>query len=185
MTPEWLATVPVEVERLSAMWDLTVGEPFAGGQCSWVAPVVGQDLVLKIGWPHPESRDEALGLRVWDGKGAVRLHASDGDALLLERLGEPLTSRPEEEQDVVIAGLLRRLWVSAEGFRPLSEMCALWSADAQPGSGMTRVGLELWQSLPFEGPKVLLATDLHAGNVLAGTREPSTPSRTSATPATT
>jgi streptomycin 6-kinase len=61
---------------------LSVGEPFQpGGQCSWVAPATGPSgggLVLKVGFRFPggEERDEAAGLRIWDGNGTVRLHAA-------------------------------------------------------------------------------------------------------------
>src|SRR4051794_24547555 len=52
------------------------------------------------------------------GLGAVRLHAvgrtADTIALRLERCrpGTPLAARPEPEQDEVIAGLLRRMWIA-------------------------------------------------------------------------
>ncbi|HZE48765.1 MAG TPA: hypothetical protein VE074_04340, partial [Jatrophihabitantaceae bacterium] len=43
--------------------------------------------------------------------------------------GTPLSgAMPEPDQDVVIAGLLRRLWrPAAELFRPLHEMCDQWA----------------------------------------------------------
>jgi streptomycin 6-kinase len=93
-----------------------VGEPFEpGGQCSWTAPVTGPagaGLVLKVGFRFPggEERDEAAGLRLWDGNGAVRLHAAcEGESaygLLIERClpGTPLGQvLPEAEQDQVEA----------------------------------------------------------------------------------
>lgn len=176
---EWEATVPATVARVSAAWGLDVGEPLVhDGECSWVAPCTrgAEPLVLKIGWPHPESRDEALGLKEWAGDGTVLLHESDGDVLLLERLGSPLSLLAEEEQDPVIAELLLRLWRDPVGrFRPLAQMCDQWADGARPEvePGLARAGLELFRSLPRDPtPPKLLATDLHAGNVLAGTREP-------------
>jgi streptomycin 6-kinase len=181
---DWLAALPDVVASLAARWSLTVGPPFEpGGECAWVAPA-GPDLVLKVGWPHDEARDEAAGLRVWDGRGAVRLLAEhrDGDttALLLERAGAPLTEVPGPEQDVVLTGLLRRMWVDPpEGhpFRPLAQMCDAWAASTEPSAGLDpalhRDGLALFRALPRDDtPQVLLATDLHAGNVLAARREP-------------
>jgi len=116
----WLATLPDTVARLARVWSLSVGAPFQpGGQTAWVAPARdsgGADLVVKVAWRHDEALHEAAGLRAWAGHGAVRLHASrefdDTLALLLERCtpGTPLAAEPEDRQDLVVAGLLRRLW---------------------------------------------------------------------------
>jgi len=176
------------------MWGLTVGEPFEhDGETAWVAPArgpAGEDLVLKLGTRHYESDHEADGLRVWDGDGVVRLHGvrefDDVTALLLERcrpgteLGQVL---PETEQDVIVAGLLRRLWrPAAWPFRPLSSMCDAWAAGFERryredvsvlDPGLAREGIALFRSLPRNaGESVLLCTDLHGGNILAAEREP-------------
>jgi streptomycin 6-kinase len=172
------------VDSLAQQWSLTVGEPFEpGGQCSWVAPA-GPDRVLKIGWPHYEAEHEADGLRFWGGDGAVRLHddATFGPtrALLLERCDPgTLLARavPPFEQDVVVAGLLRRLWRPAGApFRPLTEMCDAWASEfrGQPAldPGIVRAGLALLRSLPRDATdQVLLCTDLHSENILAAQRE--------------
>jgi streptomycin 6-kinase len=144
-------------------------------------------MVLKVGWTHAEARDEAAALRTWDGRGTVRLLDAvvEGEttALLLERAapGTPLSVQPGTDQDVVLAGLLRRLWVepgAGHPFRPLSEMCDAWIDEARPGlahldPGLVRDGLALFATLPRERTaQVLLATDLHTGNVLAARREP-------------
>jgi hypothetical protein len=69
----WAAALPRVVADLAQRWSLHVGRPFQpGGQCSWVAPVRdqgGQDLVLKVGWRHPEAVHEADGLALWAGTG--------------------------------------------------------------------------------------------------------------------
>ena len=191
----WLATLPATVARLTRAWSLRVEAPFEpGGQTAWVAPVrnrAGAELVLKVGWAHPEARHEADGLRAWRGHGAVRLHAveesADTIALLLERCrpGTPLAALPEPEQDEVVAGLLRRLWrapVAGYRFRPLQEMCDQWADEfeqrlaAQPDlldPGLAREGIALFRALPAGADRqVVLATDLHADNVLAAEREP-------------
>jgi streptomycin 6-kinase len=138
---DWLRNLPEVVAVVERIWSVHVGEPFQpGGQTAWVAPASGtdHDLVVKIAWRHPEAAHEADGLRIWDGNGAVRLHAVeeiDGStlALLLERCrpGTTLETLPEPEQDLIIAGLLHRLWRQppADGpFRPLQSMCDLWAA---------------------------------------------------------
>jgi hypothetical protein len=88
------------------------------------------------------------------------LQADDGlGAMLLERChsGTPLRSLPEPEQDLVIAGLLRRFWRAPQSphpFRPLSMLLNHWSeetlADIErwPDTGLVREGLRLFQELP-------------------------------------
>ncbi len=113
---------------------------------------------------------------------------SDATAMLLERCrpGTELRGRPEAEQHVVVTELLRSVWAvelaSDHPFRPLSAMADDWVAQAEsrlasdPGgldAGLAREGLALFRELSRTGPTdVLLFTDLHAGNVLAGERRP-------------
>jgi streptomycin 6-kinase len=193
---EWLAALPDTVRELAGRWSLRLGEPYRpGGQCSWVAPArdgLGRDLVLKVGWRHDESADEAAGLRVWGGRGAVRLYdahvTGSTGALLLERCRPGTTlaaAAPEPEQDVIVAGLLRQLWsapTDAYPFRPLQAMCDAWAAEfeeklaASPGAfdpGLARAGMELFRGLPASADRqAVLCTDLHAENILAAGREP-------------
>jgi streptomycin 6-kinase len=146
----WLETLPATVADLAQRWKLKVGEPFQpGGATAWVAPATtgsGEDVVMKLVWPHTEAAHETDGLRLWAGDGAVLLHeAADlghTSTLLIERCrpGLALSARPEPEQDVVIAGLLHRLWVNPPPT----------TADQE----------------------VVLCTDLHAENVLAARRQP-------------
>lgn len=193
----WMVELPLIVEQLARGWSLLVGRPFQpGGVTSWVAPAwaaTGEHVVLKVGWRHDEALHEADGLRAWDGHGAVRLLAAiltdTTSALLLEPC-EPGISLsqvlPPTQQDVVVAGLLRRLWIQpADGhpFRTLASMCARWADEfdmkyaAAPGprldAGLARVGIELFRALPGSAERsVLLCTDLHPDNVLAAAREP-------------
>lgn len=191
-TPEgiaWLERLPEAVGDLERRWSLTLGTPFEEASCAWVAPVTradGMPAVLKLSLPHLEGEREADGLRFWDGDPTVRLFEADDElgAMLLERCepGTALRARPEAEQDLVIAGLLRRLWrapSSPHPFRPLAEMIEHWSAETLarahlwPDPGLVREGLRLFRELSRGAPgDVLLATDLHAGNVLRAQREP-------------
>jgi streptomycin 6-kinase len=183
------------VADVSARWSLDVGAAFVpGGTAAWVAPARradGTHVVLKLAWRHYEADHEADGLRVWDGDGAVRLIVSEHidertDALLLERClpGTAATTLPENEQDELVAKLLRRLWIAPPPgpFRPLHSMCDAWAAglDTERAAavlgdpGLVRDGVALFRDLPrdWRGPDVLLSTDLHAGNILAAQREP-------------
>jgi streptomycin 6-kinase len=196
----WIAELPGIVADLARRWSLRVGRPFQpGGSASWVAPArtsTGERVVLKVGWRHDEALHEADGLRAWDGHGTVRLldsHAAGtAIALLLEACepGTPLSrALPEPEQDIVVAGLLRRMWIKPSAgcaFRPLHVMCDRWASEFeedyaaarargedQLDPGLARQGIGLFRELPrTAGPEVLLYTDLHHDNVLAAAREP-------------
>jgi streptomycin 6-kinase len=137
----WRTRLPGLVEEYAARWSLAPEPPFAiGGSASWVAPArtaAGERVVLKLGWTHTEALHEADGLRVWNGRGAVRLIDAHVDgqttALLLEicEPGTPLSrALPEPERDVIVADLLRRLWIQppdGHSFRPLADMCDEWA----------------------------------------------------------
>ncbi len=117
------------------------------------------------------------------------LSLTDTTALLLERCmpGEQLgQALPEPEQDVVIAGLMRRLWArepsDGQPFGSFARMCDQWAdwfelefeADGRGlDPGLARAGMAALRELPRSADRqVLLCTDLHAGNVLTSQREP-------------
>ncbi|MGH8971504.1 MAG: aminoglycoside phosphotransferase family protein [Actinomycetes bacterium] len=113
--------------------------------------------------------------------------SGDTSALLMERSvpGDPLTAVPSAKQDVVVAGLLRRLWQPpspGHQFRPPQQMCDEWVDEYEAkvartatalDPGLARAGIALFRALSATTDRsVLLCTDLHAGNVLAARREP-------------
>ncbi|HYO83639.1 MAG TPA: aminoglycoside phosphotransferase family protein [Bryobacteraceae bacterium] len=186
----WLVVLPSVVRELETRWSLHAGEPFDGEDvsCSWVAPVTLADrssAVLKVAMPHMEGEHEIQGLRFWNANPTVRLLDYDSHlgAMLLERCqpGTALRTLPQSEQDVVLAALLRRLWrmpSSPYPFRHLRLMTAHWSqhtiaaANRWRDGGLVKEGLKLFETLTEPTPDdVLLATDLHAGNVLRAQRE--------------
>jgi streptomycin 6-kinase len=187
----WLERLPRVVDDLASRWSLSLGAPFDSNEvsCAWVAPAVrgdGTRAVLKLGMPHLEGAHELQGLRFWNGDPFVRLLDADDDlnAMLLESC-EPetrLRALPEEDQDVIVAGLLRRLWrrpPEPHAFSTLASMLAHWSAETVSRSSewreprLVREGLRLFDELSRPASDdVLLATDLHAGNILRAQREP-------------
>jgi len=184
----WFDRLPHTLGKLELQWSITIHGPFPS-ETAFVAAVTladGTAAVLKIGMPHMEADHELAGLLFWNGDPTVRVLKSDteSNAILLERCypGSSLDGLPEEEQDEVFAGLLRKLWVLPEPphpFRPLAQMLKYWSDETMadihhwPDSGMVRDGLRLFQELPSSAPNnALLATDLHAGNVLRAQRKP-------------
>ena len=193
-TPEratWLKRLPDVLGSLERRWALTLGVPFGGEEvsCSWAAATVradGSSAVLKLGMPHMEGEHELHGLRFWSGDPTVRLLEADEvlGAMLLERCvpGTALRALQESDQDLEIARLLRRVWRSPSSphpFRSLSTLTefrtneTLAHASKWPDAGLVREGLRLFQELSRTAPSaMLLATDLHAGNVLRAEREP-------------
>jgi streptomycin 6-kinase len=187
----WLDQLQDAVRKLEKRWALTPDAALDGEEptCSYVAAVRsanGEPAVLKIAMPHMEGEHEIDGLRFWDGDPTIRLLKTDRElgAMLLERCepGTILRSLPECDQDVVISRLLRRLWRSPSAphpFRSLSSLTERWTnetlaqADHWSDAGLVREGLRLFEELPRNAAReVLLATDLHAGNVLRSEREP-------------
>ena len=191
---EWLAKLPDVVAELTRRWSLSLGPPFLGEgiSCGWVAHATradGTPVVLKLGMPHFEGLHELAGLRFWNGDATVALLDAneEANAMLLEACipGTSLRALAEPEQDVVLATLLRRLWreppAHAEdlAFRPMASMLAHWASetraqeDAWPDPGLVRAGLALFDELTTTTEhRVVLFTDLHAGNVLRAQRAP-------------
>jgi streptomycin 6-kinase len=191
MLLDWLVRLPAVIRELQARWSLTLGAPLDGDDVrgAWVAPVTRRDgsmAVLKVSVPHFEGTHEIAGLRFWKGDPTAKLIDADEEsgAMLLERCepGTSLRSVPEPEQDIIVARLLQRLWrepAAPHPFRALSELTEHWRVEALaheadwPDAGLTRTALSLFADLPRTSPRsVLLATDLHAGNVLRAKREP-------------
>ncbi len=163
--------------------------PEALHEVEGLAALAGQGAVEVYAYEHatPPGTDDGHG---GPGHGADRGAAGSTTAMLLERCrpGTELRERPEPEQHVIITGLLRSVWAvnlpSGHPFRPLSVMADQWLATAEArlavdhdqldlDLGLARHGLALFRELSCSGPdEVLLFTDLHAGNVLAGERLP-------------
>ena len=188
---DWLRRLPRLLSDLAARWELRVAEPFDSRDAgvAWVAPAVranGESVVLKIPLPHMEGEQEVAGLRHWAGDPVVRVFESDEatGAMVLERClpGTSLRECPSEEQDLVVATMLRRLWRprgSVDAFRPLSYMIDAWAtesaaqSDKWPDRGLVQYGLQIMREFSRPNTRdVLLGTDIHAGNVLRARREP-------------
>ncbi|MDX3635846.1 aminoglycoside phosphotransferase family protein [Streptomyces europaeiscabiei] len=102
-------------------WGLRLDGPAMHGMCALVLPVVrtadDTPAVLKLQILDDESEGEPVALRVWDGDGAVRLLAHDGETgtMLLERLdpARMLSHEPDTRKAVlVIARLLAHLTIA-------------------------------------------------------------------------
>jgi streptomycin 6-kinase len=187
----WLAELPKLIRDVERRWSIRLGPPYTGGTCAWVAPATLPDnapAVLKISWPHLEAAGEAEALRVWAGRGAVRLYRHDPErwALLLERC-DPGT-KLGESCDLPVAGRLRaaarllaelhsapvppgveldRLDARMADWADLTEQrMARLRPDFDPG--LVDLGVRLLRELPgTAGREVVVHADFNPGNILA------------------
>jgi streptomycin 6-kinase len=98
----WLADLRVTIDRLTALWDIEVGDAIEGGSSAFVAAArtgAGEQAVLKVAIPDgldgnsPFAR-ELHALQLGAGHGYVRVLRAEpaANAVLLERLGRPLAA---------------------------------------------------------------------------------------------
>ncbi|MFF0477236.1 aminoglycoside phosphotransferase family protein [Streptomyces sp. NPDC004284] len=187
----FVAGLPERAEEFIGRWGLRVTGPSMYGVASLVLPVErgadGSRAALKMQLLDEETEGEPVGLRVWDGAGAVRLldHDAATGTMLLERLDEarPLTSVADTREAYgIVADLLARLVAvpAPEGLRTLGDIAAGMLAEVPEAAA--RLGADdaavlrdcaaAVREVAGEPGDRLLHWDLHFGNVLAGEREP-------------
>lgn len=188
----WARSLPRLVDDYAARWSLTVLPPFAPLTYNYVAPVVradGSEAVLKLGVPNRELACEPVALRLFNGRGSVRLIEAEPErgALLLERLrpGAALETIADDEAATTAAALvMRELRVAAPPDSPLPTV-ETWSRGLsrlrERFNGATgplseqlveraeRLFAELFAS---SASPLVLHGDLHHGNILSATRLP-------------
>ena len=182
----WLASLPGLIEELCEHWGLDVAGAPMHGYVAVVVPVVrdGVQLALKVSWIDRSSEQEALVLRAWDGRGAVRLldAREQAGALLLEWLhpDSSLADVPIDRAAAIAGELLSRLAIAPPpGLRTVgAEMSDFrdaletgWERFGRPFSTGLRDRVLECSRLESRSPRIV-NQDLHYENVLAGTREP-------------
>ena len=186
----WVEALPGVVAHVCKKWNLKPGEPIVEHTtCSYVVPctmIDGVKAILKIGLPHPEAEHEMDGLRIINGGPTVRLLEFDpgSGAMLLEKCnpGTHLNTEPECVQDEIICQLLKEIWevdYTKGPFRDLLEMVEQWNRETFddihlfPDQALAKAGCAMKEELVASTKMhALLATDLHAGNVLRAERRP-------------
>ncbi|CAM5340632.1 aminoglycoside phosphotransferase family protein [Streptomyces narbonensis] len=187
----FIAGLPARAEEFLGRWGLKVTGPSMYGVASLVLPVErvadGARAVLKMQILDDETEGEPVGLRVWDGAGAVRLldHDAGTGTMLLEWLdaARPLSSVADTREALrIVAELLARLVAhpAPAGLRTLGDIAAgmlrdvpeaaarLGAADA----AVLRDCAAAVRDVAGEPGDRLLHWDLHLDNVLAAEREP-------------
>ncbi|MCS7479747.1 aminoglycoside phosphotransferase family protein [Umezawaea endophytica] len=181
--PEWVDSLPKLAAEFCARWRLTPDGDLLNGYVAVVLPVRradGTPAALKLTWQDTETEHEALALKLWDGRGVVRLldHDDEHGALLLERLDHTRTlmTAPIEVAVQVTGELLRDLRVPAPpevdqvGFR---DFAADNAAHGHPvPKPLLDQAVSLVAELTADAGRTLVNGDLHYGNVLGGDRAP-------------
>jgi len=192
---EWLRGLQETVEACAARWSLEVGPPFLPLSYNYVAPAVRADstrLVLKLCFPFDkESATEREALRLFEGRGAVRLLDSDEEraALLLERL-EPgakladVCETDDEGATSAAASVMRSLRLPAPDAHDFPSVedwgrgFARHRASFDGGTGPIPARLfeeaeTLFRELNDSATeRALLHGDLHQENIISARREP-------------
>jgi streptomycin 6-kinase len=180
----WLRRLPGLLTELLDEWSLSVDGEVRWGVSAVAVPVRSPagPAVLKVTWPHFEALTEHLGLRQWNGHGAVRLLRADPRrfTLLLERLDPEMDLRsvPVEEACGILGDLLTQLRSPALPQAPtLSAYAARQLAKPPPLDLLPRRFVDQARRLAADlttdadVDACLLHTDLHYENVLRGTRQ--------------
>jgi streptomycin 6-kinase len=187
----WLAGLPALIATAAGRWSLTILPPFPRLSYNYVTPAVGpvgESLVLKAGVPNWELASEIDALRLFDGRGAVRLLEADREAglLLLERAepGDSLWAVEDDAERVErLALVMGRLWqplAPGHPFVTLAELFArgfaklrrLFEGETGPFPARRIERAEaLARELTAAGGDLLIHGDLNPGNVLSSERE--------------
>jgi streptomycin 6-kinase len=116
---DWIDAVPGLVSDLEREWEITVGRPFAGATEAVVAEATcadGASAVLKLIVPRDDeaAAHEITALRLAAGAGCAQLlrHDASRGALLLERLGRPLSELglAARERHEILVSAAAQLW---------------------------------------------------------------------------
>ncbi|MDI2132779.1 aminoglycoside phosphotransferase family protein [Yinghuangia seranimata] len=187
----WLDALPATAAEYLDWWELTAERPvLPGGALSLTLLVRRADdtpATLKLGFVDRYTAHEPDALRIWGGRGAVRLLDADPPrgALLLERLQPDVSLRslPEDRAMLEAVEVLRHLWVPAPEDSKIdlvADRAGFW-AESMPrrftelGGPCPRALLDeavaLCGELAATQPDIVtLHTDCHHGNVLAAER---------------
>ncbi len=189
---DWLGGLAGTIDECERSWSIKVMPPFANLSSNYVTLVTrsdGTEAVLKLGVPDEGFQTEMEALRLYDGRGMVRLLKADGGlgAMLLERVkpGTLLSTVIDDVQAASIcAEVMRRLRLPLPMEHRFPTV-STWASrlenlrfrfDGSTGpfpaylvDKAERIFSELIGTM---GDLVLLHGDLHQMNILSATREP-------------
>lgn len=183
---EWLGQLPAIVERRRERWSLRLEsriEPLSYNYVMHARRADGSRVVLKAGYPCRELMCEMAALRIYGGRGSVRLlEADEADgALLLERVepGKPLEEAADDvEATSIAARVMQALWrpapathdfpTTADWGRGFTRLRRAFDGGAGPfPAALVDEAEDLFQELNATAASpAVLHGDLHHGNIL-------------------
>ena len=189
---EWLDRLPGLIAECERRWSLKVMAPFPSLSYSYVAPATGADgtpVVLKAGVPHDELTTEIEALKLFEGRGCVKLLEADIDlgVMVLERLtpGVRLAGQIDDQRATADAArVMRKLWRPVPPDHPfptvgdrsagLTRLRDHFGGGAGPFPSklIERAERLFTELIDTEVEPVLLHGDLHHDNILSSTRAP-------------
>lgn len=184
---KWLDNLPATQADLIHDWSLNNIQPVPDPSYNllmFCTTASGEQVVLKMGVPHPEFSTEIKALQAFEGRSVVRVlkAAPNLGAMLLERVlpGDDLLSiQDDQESTRVAARIMKKIWIPAppEHDFPTAEGWCLGFKrylDRYPGNGPFPSGLALKAAqlandlLSSSQNQLLLHGDLHHMNILSG-----------------
>lgn len=189
---EWLTSLPAKLQEISSKWSLPLQPPFEDMTYNYVAPVTRSDggrAVLKVGVLNPELQTEIDALRVFGGKGIVKLLDVDSNtgALLLERLdpGRPIVELGDDRRATSVASHvmleLHRSPPENSEFPTVADWAKGFDrlrSEFEGGTGpfplrhVERAESDMCELLNSSNKPTLLHGDLHHWNILSAWRAP-------------
>lgn len=185
---DWLRRLPDVLRACEQRWSLRLGPPFELSY-HYVAPATlpdGTEVVLKAGVVHPDLLHQIQTLRLYGGRGMVRLIDADEGAgvMVLERVrpGATIVDLPDDDATLIAAGIMRQLRLPPPpdcGLPTLAEWAtALDRVRDHCGGGTGPIPERLFEMarvywremLASAGPPVVLHGDLHHWNILRDQR---------------
>ena len=171
------------LERCLRKWNLLSDGCLLETDSSWLLPVryLGRQAMLKMLKPTTDERAAADLLRYFAGSGAVRLYATDDDALLMERAGNEVSlktmalSGGDDRVAEILADCVMQLHAPREspvpsGLTPLRQWFrSLFAREAQLPI-LARCADVAQRLLTAEHDNTVLHGDLHHDNVLHSVR---------------
>jgi streptomycin 6-kinase len=188
----WLSQLPSVLKSCEKRWSLRLQAPFQNLSYHYVAPATGPGgvkWVLKAGYPNPGLVAEREALRLFDGRGAVRLLQTDPaqGLLLLEQLvpGTPLAQLEDDASATSIAAqLMQQIWrpvpiehgfpTVADWAKGLKRLRAHFNGECGPFPPelVDRADNLFGELLASSGGNMVLHGDLHHTNILSAGRQP-------------
>ncbi len=174
----WLRELPALVEEAAREFGLTLEPPFQNLSYNYVAPGLREDgvpVVLKLGCVEGEVAQEREALRVFGPQRCVRVLASRGAAMVLERFwGEDASEEETFEAALGLAAEIHAPAPQGSSFPSVERWCLglrgyldRWAGEGPLEEALVSRAWGLSQELLRDRePQVLLHGDLHHGNVL-------------------